>query len=158
MSENQKYLTDATLAKLAKWLRLLGFDTIVYKREAGRGMLNLADSEKRIVLTRRRDMLDRQFSGRLYYVAAIDTGSQLKEVMTEFSLKIEKKKMFSICLKCNERLSSVKKEDVYDLVPSYVFANCSQYNRCPGCLRIYWTGTHQRNALQFLEKLSICPE
>lgn len=158
MSENQKYLTDGTLAKLAKWLRLLGFDTIVYTREAGRGMLNLADSEKRIVLTRRRDMLERQFSGQLYYVTAIDVGSQLKEVMTEFSLKIEKKRMFSICLKCNERLSPAKKEDVYNLVPSYVFANCSQYNRCPGCRRIYWAGTHQRNAMQFLEKMSIYPE
>lgn len=158
MSENQKYLTDGTLAKLAKWLRLLGFDTIVYTHEAGRKMLNLADSEKRIVLTRRWDMLDRQFSGQLYYVAAIDVGSQLKEVMAEFSLEIEKKKMFSICLKCNERLSPEKKEDVYDLVPSYVFANCSQYNRCPVCLRIYWTGTHQRNALQFLEKLSVYPK
>jgi uncharacterized protein with PIN domain len=157
-AENPKYLTDGTLAKLAKWLRLLGFDTIIYPREAGREMLNLANSEKRIVLTRRQDMLERQFSGQLYFVTGIDISSQLKEVITKFSLTIEKEKIFSICLKCNDRLFPVKKEDVYDLVPSYVFANCSKYNKCPRCQRIYWTGTHQRNSLQFLEKLSIFPQ
>ena len=98
MPEDPKYLTDGTLSKLAKWLRLLGFDTIVYSQEAGREMLNLANSEKRIVLTRRLDMLERQFSGQLYFVAGIDIGSQLKEVIAKYSLTIEKEKIFSICL------------------------------------------------------------
>jgi uncharacterized protein len=155
MSENQKYITDASLAKLAKWLRLLGFDTIVFPREAGREMLNLAYAEKRIVLTRRRDMLERQFPGELYFVAGTDIGSQLTEVITKFSLKIEKQKMFRICLQCNEILSAVTKEEVSNLVPAYVYANCSIYNKCPHCLRIYWAGTHLRNSLQFLENLSI---
>ncbi len=131
MSENKKFLTDASLAKLAKWLRLLGYDTIVFPRTAGRDLLNLACTEKRIALTRRRDMLDRQFSGELYFVAGIDIESQLAEVIAKFSLTIDQKKIFRICLKCNERLFPVRKEDVYDLVPSYVFANCSEYNKCP---------------------------
>ena len=158
MSENPKYLTDASLAKLAKWLRLLGYDTIVFPRAAGREMLNLACAEKRIVLTRRRDILERQFSGELYLVLGIDINIQLAEVIAKFSLTIDQRKIFRICLKCNERLFPVKKEEVYDLVPSYVFANCSEYNKCPSCLRIYWTGTHQRNALQFLKKISILTE
>ncbi|MGV8059623.1 MAG: Mut7-C RNAse domain-containing protein [Smithellaceae bacterium] len=156
MSATPKFITDAILAKLAKWLRLLGFDTIVFPREAGRDMLNQACAEKRIVLTKRRDMLERQFSGQLYFVSGIDIGSQLNEVITEFSLTIDKKKIFRICLACNEKLFPIAKEEVRDLVPPYVFANCSEYNECPRCLRIYWTGTHLRNALQFLEKLHIC--
>lgn len=158
MPENPKYLTDASLAKLAKWLRLLGYNTVIYPREAGRDLLCLAAAEKRIVLTRRQDMLGRQFSGQLYLVAAKDVGSQLKEVINKFSLTIEKQKIFRICLKCNEKLFSVKKEEVRDSVPPYVFADCSEYNKCPCCRRIYWTGTHGRNALQFLEKLSISPQ
>jgi uncharacterized protein len=158
MPENPKYIADATLAKLAKWLRLLGYDTIVFPREAGREMLNLADAGKRIVLTKREDMSERQFSGELYYVAGKYLGSQLKEVITKFSLTIDKQKIFRICLKCNERLFTVRKEEVHDLVPPYVFANCSEYNKCPRCQSIYWHGTHQRNALQFLEKLSILSE
>jgi uncharacterized protein len=158
MPENPKYLTDATLAKLAKWLRLLGYDTVVFLREAGREMLNLACAEKRIVLTKRQDMLERQFSGELYLVAGKDIGSQIKEVINEFSLIIEKQKIFRICLTCNERLFPIAKEEARDLVPPYVFANCSEYNKCPHCLRIYWAGTHGRNALQFLEKFSVRPQ
>ena len=157
MSENEKYLTDATLARLAKWLRMLGYDTAVFTRVAGREMLRLADAEQRIVLTRRQDMRQRQFSGILYLVSSKDTGSQLKEVITNFSLKIEKKRMFQICLKCNARLLSIEKEEVRDFVPLYVFANYSEFTWCPHCRSIYWPGTHQRNSLQFLEKLSIVP-
>lgn len=157
MPKNKKYLTDATLAKLAKWLRLLGYDTAVFTRAAGREMLRLADAEQRIVLTKRQDMLERQFSGILYLVSAQDTDSQLKEVITKFSLDIEKKRMFRICLKCNTNLLSIEKEEVRDKVPLYVSANYSEFTRCPLCQSIYWPGTHQRNFLQFLEKLSIIP-
>jgi len=121
-------------------------------------MLNLANSEKRIVLTKRRDMLERQFSGELYFVKGVDVGGQLREVISEFSLTIKIEKMFSICLKCNEKLHPVEKDEVCDRVPPYVFAGCSAYNKCPGCQRIYWEGTHRRNSLQFLKELSIYPQ
>ncbi|MEN6623333.1 MAG: Mut7-C RNAse domain-containing protein [Smithella sp.] len=153
MTQSQKYLTDGSLGKLAKWLRLMGFDTIVYPRTINREILNFAYSEKRIVLTRRVDMVKRRFSGQIYLIEGKETEDQLKEIVRKISLKIEKDKIFSICLKCNERLSPVPKEEVFDLVPSYVFANCDNFNRCPNCKRIYWKGTHERNALQFLEKL-----
>jgi uncharacterized protein len=104
MSEDPKFITDATLGKLAKWLRLLGYNTVVFHREAGREMLRLADAERRIVLTRRKDMVERQFSGVLYLVMSRDIGGQIREVITKFSLIIEKKKMFRICLRCNEWL------------------------------------------------------
>ncbi|MEQ8203703.1 MAG: Mut7-C RNAse domain-containing protein, partial [Smithellaceae bacterium] len=88
MPEDPKYLTDGALSKLAKWLRIIGYDAIVYPREAGRDMLNLAVAEKRIVLTRRRDMLKRQFSGQLYLIQGVNVGSQLKEVIAEFALPV----------------------------------------------------------------------
>ena len=158
MSEDPKYLTDGALSKLAKWLRIIGYDAIVYPHEAGRNLLNLAAAEKRIVLTRRRDMLKRQFSGQLYLVKGVDVGSQLKEVIAEFALPVRREKMFSICLRCNEKLQPAEKDEVYNLVPSYVFANCDVFNKCPSCQRIYWEGTHRRNSLQFLEELSVYPQ
>jgi uncharacterized protein len=155
MSDDIKFIADGTLARLAKWLRLVGYDTVVYPHTAGRAMLRIADAEKRIVLTRRQDMPERQFSGILYLLTSQDIGGQLSDIIKKFSLKIDKQKMFSICLKCNEKLIGVAKEDVRDLVPPYVFANYNEYNKCPSCQSIYWAGTHQRNAMQFLEKLSI---
>jgi uncharacterized protein len=157
MSKNQRFIADNTLAKLAKWLRLLGYDTVVFPRKAGREMLRQADAEKRIVLSRRQDLSERQFSGTLYLVKENDVGNQLKEVMAEFSLMAEKKRMFQICLRCNEKLVPTAKGDACNLVPPFVFANCHEYNRCPRCLNIYWAGTHARNSLQFLEKISVIP-
>jgi uncharacterized protein len=152
MSNDPEFITDATLGRLAKWLRLLGYDTTVYQAQADRAMLRIADAEKRIVLTRRQDMLERQFSGVLYLVINKNIDGQLREVITKFSLAIEKQKMFRICLQCNKWLLPVAREAVRDFVPSYVFANCTEYNKCPGCDSIYWAGTHQRNALLSLEK------
>lgn len=152
MFDNPQFIADATLRKLAKWLRLLGYDTVVFPREAGREMLRLAVAEERIVLTKRMDMLERQFSGCLYLVKGNDIGHQLNDIIDKFSLQIDKQKMFGICLKCNKRLHSVSAEEVRNLVPAYVFENCTQYNQCPSCHNVYWAGTHQRNALQFMGK------
>lgn len=150
--EDSKFITDASLARLAKWMRLLGYDTVVYTKEAGREMLRQADSESRIVLTRRRDMIERQFSGILFLITDVIVSKQLKAVIEKFSLRIDRQKMFWICLECNQRLHPVEKNEVRDLVPPYVFENCEKYNQCPRCGKIYWMGTHSRNALSFMEK------
>ena len=152
MVEDFKFVTDAALGKLAKWLRLLGYDTIVFPKQTGREMLRLADVEKRIVLTRRKDMLERQFSGRLYLVEGIEIAHQLKEVIRKYTLKINNQAMFSRCIKCNEKLISITREEVCNLVPPFVFENSSAYNKCLNCCKIYWSGTHQRNALQYLKQ------
>ena len=101
-----KFITDASLGRLAKWLRILGYDTVVFTKEAGREMLRQSEAERRIVLTRRRDMTERQFSGRLFLVRNIDVGNQLNDVIEKFSLKIDSQKMYRICLECNEKLHS----------------------------------------------------
>jgi uncharacterized protein with PIN domain len=76
---------------------------------------------------------------------------QLKAVIEKFSLKINRQKMFWICPECNQKLQHVEKDEVRDLVPPYVFENCDKYNQCPLCGKIYWMGTHPRNALRFIQ-------
>jgi uncharacterized protein len=149
-----KFITDASLGRLAKWLRILGYDTVVFTKEAGREMLRQAAAEGRIVLTRRRDMTERQFSGQLFLITVVDVASQLNNVISKYSLKVDRQKMFGICLQCNEKLNSVARENVRDLVPSFVFENCTEYNQCLKCRKVYWAGTHQRNALAFMKKHS----
>lgn len=155
MIAEPKFVTDASLAGLAKWLRLLGYDTIVYSGEAGRPMMRQAQSDGRILLTRRRDMRERQFDGDLFLVPQVSTGRQLSFVISKFSLEIHSEKMHRICLICNQRLHPVERKDVRDLVPQFVFENCDQYNQCDRCGKIYWQGTHIQKALGFLEKNKI---
>ena len=147
-----KFITDASLGRLAKWLRILGYNTVVFPNQSGREMLRKASTEGRIVLTRRKDMTERQFSGHLYLISDIKVGNQLNDVISKYSLKINPQKMFGICLNCNENLYPMEREAVRDLVPPFVFENCAQYNQCPFCQKIYWMGTHQRNALEFIMK------
>jgi len=90
-------------------MRLLGYDTVVYSKEAGREMLRQADAEGRIVLTRRRDMVGRQFSGILFLVTDVIVSKQLKAVIEKYFLKVDREKMFSICLECNRKLHSIEK-------------------------------------------------
>jgi hypothetical protein len=147
-----KFITDASLGRLAKWLRILGYDTVVFPNQAGREMLRKAATEGRIVLTRRKDMTERQYSGHLFLIMNIKVGNQLNDVINKYSLKINRQKMFGICLTCNKNLYPIAREAVRDLVPPFVLENCTHYNQCPLCQKIYWTGTHQRNALEFIKK------
>lgn len=155
MSDDPKFIADASLAGLARWLRLLGYDTVIHGNEAGRPMMRQAQSQARILLTRRRDMMERQFTGRLFLLPETGVGDQLLFVISKLALEINQKKMYTLCLGCNEPLHPVERETVRDRVPQFVFENCSHFNQCEKCRKIYWQGTHQRNALRFLEQNKI---
>ncbi len=155
MNAGPKFITDASGAGLARWLRLLGFDTVVYAGEAGRPMMRQAQDQRRILLTRRRDMMERQFAGKMLLLPDAGVGAQLSWVIGKLSLEIYPSKMHTRCLRCNEAVEPVEREGVRDLVPQFVFENCSHFNQCEKCQKIYWQGTHQRNALRFLAENKI---
>jgi hypothetical protein len=152
MNDDPQFIADASLSGLARWLRLLGYDTVVFEREAGRSMMRQAQADQRILLTRRRDMMERQFSGRVYLIPHMKTGEQLTFIVHKLALDIKPEKMHTLCLSCNTSLTPVEKERICDLVPEFVFEHCGQYHQCPKCRKIYWPGTHGQNALRFLEK------
>jgi len=151
MTTETKFFADATLAGLARWLRLLGFDTVCFQGKAGRPLMRQAAAEGRILLTRRRDLLERQFSGRLILLPGTTAVKQLSFAIGKLSLEIQAQNLYTLCLSCNQKLISLERESVRDLVPEYVFEHCSVYTRCPQCRKIFWPGTHRRNALQFLK-------
>lgn len=155
MNDESRFIADASLAGLAKWLRILGFDTTVYSQEAGRSMMRQAQESGRILLTRRTDMMERQFTGRMILLPEAEKLKQLAFVVFTLSLKIHPENLFTICLSCNEKLSPVKRKEVRNIVPEFVYENCTYYNRCPKCRKIYWSGTHVENTLKYLKKHGI---
>lgn len=145
-----KFITDETLGTLAKWLRILGFDTLFYHDRAGRALLTKAGREGRIVLTRKRDMAGRQFSGKMLVLIPDQPEKQLNEVMNRLSIGMENLRLFSRCIRCNRSLNPIEKEAVGDRVPPYVFETQNDFMICPVCRRIFWPGTHRVRAEEWL--------
>lgn len=150
-----RFLTDQTLGKLTKWLRILGYDTVSYDGPIDRTFLREGVRERRIVLTRRRDMAKRSFTGRLIIIGADRIREQLQELLELEVIVIQEKKFFSRCLICNDLLVAVSVESFRkDALPLYVLQTQQQFTACEKCRRIYWGGSHRERARAFLSSIT----
>jgi len=150
-----RFIVDHNVGKLAKWLRMMGYDTLFFHGEDDSSMIATALAENRVILTRDTHVMERRLvtSGRLKAVLiACETPElQIKQVIETLSLDI-RFKPFSICLECNQPLVERSKEQVGERVPPYVFQTQQQYMECPACNRIYWRGTHWQAMTRRLEE------
>lgn len=152
-----KFIVDNNVGKLAKWLRIMGYDTLLFAEEDDGKMVKLALAQNRVILTKDTQIMRRRLitSGRLKAVLIEDDDSkaQLQQVVETFNLDYQLRP-FSVCLECNRNLLAKDKEEVRDLVPPHVFETQSLYMECPSCHRIYWRGTHWQAMNQELERFT----
>lgn len=136
-----RFIADVHLGKLARRLRLLGFDTL-YERDYEDAMLvSLCARERRILLTRDVGLLKRTAVARGHWLRSGDPQAQLREVIDAFSLQRDIK-AFTLCMICNGELQPVERAAVAGRVPPGVYARRRRFARCASCGRIYWRGTH----------------
>ena len=139
----QRFLVDAMLGKLARWLVLLGYDA-KFAGVDGRSDLELlrqAQREERIFVTRDRG-IPAVAGLRMVVLLAGDFESQLRQLALELGLKPDPAKRFSRCTTCNEPLETVTRDEALPLVPEKVRSLETAFWRCGVCKKIYWTGTH----------------
>ena len=140
-----KFIVDNNVGKLAKWLRVLGYDTLFINPIADDELVRIALSEGRIILTKDTQILRRRVAMtgqvRVIYVESDSIREQLRQVIEALELD-HRSLRFSRCLECNEPLIRQEREQVRNRVPSYVYQTQAQYMSCPRCGRIYWRGTH----------------
>ena len=152
-----KFIVDNNVGKLAKWLRIMGYDASLFTGEDDGKMVKLALAQNRVVLTKDRQIMRRRLvtSGRLKAILIEDNDSkaQLQQIVEALNLDYQFKP-FSICLECNQNLMERDKERVRDLVPPYIFKTHNLYMECPSCHRIYWRGTHWQAMSQELERFT----
>ncbi|MHB8769824.1 MAG: Mut7-C RNAse domain-containing protein [Syntrophales bacterium] len=146
----ERFAADRTLGKLAKWLRILGYDTLYERPDAERDVLRRAQEQGRIVLTRKRDWARHALPGRLVVVEADRVEAQIDEVLSALNIVPDPAERMTRCLHCNALLQEVPKASVEALVPAYVHASCDRFRRCPCCGKIYWPGTHTRHVDEYL--------
>lgn len=138
------------LGRLAKWLRILGFDTAYSSAWDDAAVVRTARAEGRMILTRDRAMALRR-GIQVFLVKSDEVEEQVQEVVAGLGLSTADS--FSRCPECNGILQAVKKAEIRDLVPPYVFSTQRSFHRCPDCGRIYWRGTHLQRMLEKLELL-----
>ncbi len=140
-----KFVADAALGRLARYLRMLGYDVVYVRERDGRAALGEAIREGRALLTRRRD-----FAGRsdvpVLVLTDDDVLRQLAAAVRHFGLRLTTETM-NRCLECNARLRPAAKEEVWDRLPPHVRRTQSVFSTCPSCGRVYWPGTHYARAL-----------
>ena len=143
-----KFICDDMLGKLAKYLRILGFDTYFEIDIPDNKLLKIALVEDRIILTRDSKIPKIRNAKNFVWIYSSDPLEQVKEVAQKLKLKIEPERFFTRCLECNGVLEKIEKEKVKDKVWPYVYKTQENFVSCPNCNRIYWPGTH----LQRMEK------
>ncbi|MDO8589267.1 MAG: Mut7-C RNAse domain-containing protein [Armatimonadota bacterium] len=146
-----RFLADCMLGKLAKWLRLVGYDTVFIHDATDDQLVRVSVRENRILLTKDHSLAERRMvRGRCCFVTEEGTGAQLRQVMRDLDLRIDESMAFSRCPVCNSEIEQALKSTVEEHVPSYVYRTQEQFGRCAGCGRIYWKGTHVEHVLQAL--------
>jgi uncharacterized protein with PIN domain len=115
-------------------------------------LVERAIQSKRILLTRDRSLIKRKKLKEYILIKSEVPLEQVRQVLKDKKLKLNQSNLLSRCLICNVRTVPVKKEEIRDLVPPYVFKTQSNFSHCPECERIYWGATHVENILDQLKK------
>ena len=134
------FYVDRTLGKLAKWLRILGFDTIC-ELDHSKPHESQIDSS-RIRLTRKRYPADGHLQGTWITIDSDHLRDQLRQVVKLSHITSDDLRVFSRCLKCNTPIEMIDKTSVRHLVPDYIWETATTFSKCPTCQKIYWPGSH----------------
>ena len=153
-----KLLCDQMLGTLAKWLRLLGFDTFYASSDiSDNELLTIAEKENRILITRDKQLILRaeKIGLRVTKIETYDLVMQIKKVLQENNMIIDERNILSRCSNCNTLLTKVSKEEVKGLVPPKVFEHHEMFWCCPNCNKIYWLGSHYENMREMIQKIKL---
>jgi uncharacterized protein len=144
-----RFVADAHLGGLARFLRMLGFDTLHRNAYSDEEIRLLAETEGRVVLTRDRELLKCREIARGAYVHALKPEAQLREVAERYGLEAHARP-FTLCLACNLPLQPLDRDAVAARVPAAVLELHDSFVGCPGCNGVFWPGSHYGRMLSVL--------
>ena len=147
------FVLDSNLGRLARYLRLLGFDCLYQNDYDDEAVANIADQEQRIVLTRDRALLQRKIITRGYFVRAVRPRPQVKEVLARFDL-YRLVDPFNRCIRCNGDLQAVDKQVIEERLEPRTREYFDSFRICTACGQIYWQGSHHARSLRLIEELT----
>lgn len=149
-----RFLADRMLGRLAKWLRILGYDTAYLPQLSSAGVKRETRRQGRLLLTRRTCFLRQKDVPRFVFVRADGFRAQLVQVCTELRLDVSAH-VLTRCSVCNRALIAIPREQVRQRVPDYVWQTQTSFLACDKCRRMYWPATHRVRVLEELHRLGL---
>jgi len=145
-----RFACDVMLGKLAKYLRILGFDAVYL------GNVNQLDryeqqNDPRYFLTRRRKAGAYEMT---IHISAENVRDQLKELKELIKPYVDPENVLARCINCNLPLGDVEKETIEHRVPEFVFHTYNTFKICPHCQRVYWAGTHTEHMAELIKEVT----
>lgn len=146
-----KFVLDVHLGKLARYLRMLGFDTVFYRDLTDMDLVSISILEKRSLLTRDRRLLMRKDLERGYWIRHELVLDQVYEVFQRFDLS-GSVRWFSICTLCNGKLQVVEEKKAREQLPDFIFTENAVFYQCEICHHVYWNGSHGERFKQSIDE------
>lgn len=138
MPTEKRFVVDSMFGKLARWLRVLGFDTLcVHLKD--REQLDDYARQGYQVITRNSRWASHPAT---VLVAANDAQAQLRELVAVSAITPAQTRRLSRCLRCNVCLVKVCRQQVAGHIPDYVYENRTSFYQCPQCQQFFWAGSH----------------
>lgn len=147
-----RFIVDCMLGKLAKWLKILGFDTLYFSKIEDSHLLDLGHEEERVLLTRDNSLMEKAKNIRSLFIESEDWNAQVVQVLDEFDLWKDIRPN-SRCIECNVQLKNLSKEKAKNLVVPFVYEYATSFAICPQCGRVFWQGTHHMDMAAKIDDL-----
>lgn len=147
-----RFIADEHLGRLAKYLRLCGFDTVFAGSLADSQIIDIALQDNRIILSKDRELMSNRKAAGGCRIISERPALQLSEVINKYGLK-EYFKPFSRCTNCNGQLETVSVDEILDSLPQRTRNFYSHFMRCCSCGKIYWEGSHYNRMKKFINDL-----
>ena len=147
-----RFAVDVNLGRLARLLRLLGFDVWWSADADDETLVDISLAQRRIVLTRDRGLLKRRIITHGLFVHSDDPEAQTLEVIRRLDLS-ESLAPFTRCMRCNGELVAVSKDEVIDRLQPLTRRYYSDFVRCADCSQLYWPGSHHEKLLNLVERM-----
>ncbi len=145
-----RFMLDAMLGRLARWLRILGCDALFEAEIPDAELVRRALQQERVILTRDRALPQEWRVPHLLIVESEAPLAQLQQVVRAFELDW-RTRLFTRCSRCNTELETVAREDIVTRVPARIFSEQECFLRCASCGRIYWGGSHSARMRRVLD-------
>ncbi len=148
------FIADGMLGRFTRWLRMLGCEVKYLNEASDQELLEIAEKEGRVLLTRDLELFQRARARGLeaLFVEGETNTERIAELARRYKVSLEVDTSISLCPTCGSRIRQVEKSEVSGRVPEGTLMHYSEFWVCVGCGKVYWQGSHWKKINETLEK------